>query len=226
MLMLDSNCAGVRDRLQRLRDHDVPKALAKAVAPSPDLRQLAHDTALRTLEALAGAKEREFIPKFVATLEHGVFGNGFFMRLRDPFHRPLTLGEFQGARASLSPQDLNQSLFLQTVQDFDELMIRWVQEEKRKDERDWGKTDEEVGHFIAYLMTAPNPTPREMAARASLMPHIVDFLKRAQGEGNLAPETTATWLRAVLAAWREVFRKRLPERFCAELRALRNQLAI
>jgi hypothetical protein len=226
MLTLTTNLPGVRDRLQRLRDHDVPVALERALKPSDDLRALAHDTALRTLEALAGAQEREFIPQFIATLEHGMFGNGFFLRLRDPAKRPLTLGEFQGARVASSPQDLDQNLFLQTVQDFDDLMTRWVQEEKRKDARDWGKTDEEVGHFIAYLMTTPNPTPREMAARAALMPHITDFLKRAQGEGNLAPETAATWLRAVLAAWREAFRKRLPERFCAELRKIRTELPI
>ena len=137
-----------------------------------------------------------------------------------------TMQDIQAARVAVNPVDLSQNLFLQEVQKFEDLMTQWVQTEKDKDRRDAGKTDEEIGNFISYVMLTPVPTPRMMEARVALMPHIADFLKRQQASARLDGATVETWLRAVVAAWRNLVRDLFPQRFCKELNAVRGELAI
>jgi len=38
---------------------------------------------------------------------------------------------------------------------FDRMMTDWAATEKRKDQRDWDKLDEDIGHFMGYLMLTP-----------------------------------------------------------------------
>ena len=103
-------------------------------------------------------------------------------------------------------------------------MVEWVRTEKRKDERDAGKTDEEIAQFISHLLLTPNPTAREAAARESLLPHIIDFLQRKQAVARLPATTVDLWLRAVLAAWREMVRARFPMVLHEELIKARAEL--
>jgi hypothetical protein len=226
-VIIQSNVSAVLGRVTRLRDRDIPAAMARALRPEHWAGPF-RDEAERTLLALAGADERQFIPGFIETLAVAAFPNGFTAKMRTPFDGAATLEEYQAARAALSPADLSGSLFLEKVQEFEDMVTRWVEEEKRKDRKDLGKTDEEIGHFISYLMLAPEGSlsPREQAARESLMPHIADYLQRKQADERLTADTTDLWLRAVLAAWCALARQRFPEVLRAELRGAKTELPI
>jgi transcriptional/translational regulatory protein YebC/TACO1 len=86
------------------------------------------------------------------------------------------------------------------VEEFDALMLEWVETEKRKDARDAGKTDEEIAALISRIMLSPKMGPKGIDARDRLRPHIEESLRRKLG-GDLSAETVDYWLRTVLAVW-------------------------
>jgi hypothetical protein len=217
-MKFETNAGSVRDRIAQLRDGVIPQALNRTLQPER-WRALARMEAESTLRAIADPAQALFIPNFISTLIAGMLPDGFWLAMRSPFAMEQTVADFQAARAAVSPKDLGQNLFYQDLQRFDELITEWVATEKRKDARDAGKSDEEIGHFIAYLMLTPTPTPRERAAREKLMPHIVDFLQRRQAASRLPAEVVETWLRAVAVAWRIMICAHLPAMLKTELRA-------
>jgi len=224
-MRLESNLYGVIARTERLTRRDIPLAMAAAVKPG-QWRELAYTEAQRTLLALAEPTQRHFIEAFLRTLTVDVFGTGFFIRMSSPFIAGHTLAEYQAARSAVKPSDLGQNLFQKDIAEFEQLMTEWVETEKRKDRRDQGKSDEEIGNFISFLMLTPSPTPREAAARKKLMPHILDFLQRKQGMSRLNPEVVDAWLRGVLAAWRAMVRAHFQDKFRAALRAATTELPL
>jgi hypothetical protein len=154
--------------------------------------------------------------------------------MNSPFPPDQTLADMAAARAAASPVDLAQNLFLQEVQKVEDWLTQWVEQEKNKDQRDTGRTDEQIAHFIAYVMFTPdggryivrNGPNKGRLVRDVFMPHIVDFLQRKQAGGRLDAATVDAWLRAVLAAWRNMVRDLFPQKFHAELRAVRGELGI
>jgi hypothetical protein len=224
-MRIESNVSAVAQRVTRLINRDIPLAMQNTLKPAL-WREPARQEAQRTLEALAEAKDRHFIPDFIRTLQADVFGRGFFLRMRSPFLGVQTLADYQAAKGVVTPADRGLSLFQKDVTAFEELMQDWVREEKHKDQRDAGKSDEEIAMFLSYIMLTPNPTARELAARAKLMPHIVDFLQRKQAEARLAAPLVDTWLRAVLCAWRNLVGRLFPELFREQLKAARGELPL
>jgi hypothetical protein len=224
-MRIESNIAAVIGRVNRLKTHDIPTAMKRALNPAK-WRDLAYQEAQATLWALATAEQKQHVDAFLTTLKALPLPEGFVLQMRTPFITAASLLDFQSARAALSPADLSQNLFLGNVQQFEEWVTEWVTTEKNKDSRDTGKTDEEIGDFISYLMLTPNPTPRELAARQKLAPHIVDFIKRRQAQDRLDDATVETWLLAVLKTWRNLVADHFGEIFRREFRAVRSELAI
>jgi len=222
---VESNVQAVIARTQRLQRRDIPAALAAALSPAR-WKELALTEARATLMALATKDQHEFIEHFLKTLTAEGLSPGFVLRMHTPFGSDQTLGDYQAARQVVKPYELVENLFTQQIQEFESLMTDWVTNEKRKDQRDDGKTDEEIGQFISYLMLNPNPTPREMTARNSLMPHIVDFLQRKQASTRLDAIVVDQWLRAVLAAWRQMVQSLFPEMFHKALLEVRTELPL
>ena len=223
-MRIESNVRAVVARVNRLKDRDIPAALRAALKPE-QWHEAARQEAERTLLALADPNQRAFIQDFLKTLMSGVFGNpGFYLRMRSPFNGSQTLVDYQAAHGVVKPSDLGQNLFQKDLQDFQALMTEWVEKEKNKDQRDAGKTDEEIGGFITRIMLTRDPTIRQARARAGLLPHIVDFLQRQQAMSKLDAAVVDAWLRAVLCAWRELAHSRFPELFHAALQTSMSEL--
>ena len=182
-------------------------------------QKAAREEAERTLLAVAEPNQRQFIPEFLNTVTAALAGGGLSVRMGSPFKGAQTLGDYQAARSAVRPGDLGMSLFQANVEEFRDLMTEWVEKEKKKDARDAGKSDEMIGEFISWIMLTPSPSIGQARARASLMPHIIDFLQRQQATTQLDAKITDTWLKAVLASWRGLVRARFPGLFCAAVRA-------
>jgi hypothetical protein len=227
-MLIDSNISGVIRQVEQLQAA-IPAAMQRALHPDlweADARALAQ----RTLLAISEPSERRFIALFVDTLTVTLLQpNGFSLGLRSPFPELRnTLFDAQNARAVLNPADLSSNLFLGQVQRFDDLIRQWVetpedQGGKRRDARDWGKSDAEIAQLISYIMLSPNLGPEGLAARQRLTPHITDYLLQLQMD-RLSGPVAERWLRAVLAAWRELIVARYPGVVRAELAAVKGRL--
>ena len=232
-MKLESNVNGVLDRVRRM-PRDIRAAMARTLAPSQWEKALA-DEAKRTLWALAkpnvglASAEWSFVESFLQTLLVAPFMNGFLARLSNPLPPVLAIEDFMMARG-LQTRALNTgsgpTLFSDFLNQFDQMMTDWVATEKRKDRRDWDKSDEEIGHFMGYLMLTPDGalSDKEKAAKQKLWPHIAEYVQRRQTEKRLNADTANAWLLAVLAAWSAMVRRQFPERFHGHLAAVRSEL--
>lgn len=223
-MRIETNIKSVIGQLERLKAK-VPVAAVAALEPQHWLEP-ARQLASSILLSLATPQERRFIPGFIETISL-VFQTGslsFSIKAPLPDLRDvLTLEEAQAARSATSVRDMAQGLFEKPVQTFRDLIQQWVetpQEQggKRRDARDWGKTDEEVAELISRIMLSPDMKSgsKMEKARNALWPHIADWLS-AQQSNQLPPETVDLWLKSVLAGWRELVRINYPS-------VLRNQL--
>jgi hypothetical protein len=218
---ITDNIAGVRDRLRRL-EQNIPVAMQRANALE-GWQAPAQAAATAALTALAQPNERKHIAAFVARVVAGVLPNGFSLRLSTPFGAPGTLAGYQAARAAVSPRDLSSNLFLSSVQNFEDQIVEWVRTEKDKDARDAGKTDEEIAGLLSWILLGQHdPNSKAARAQAKLTPHIAEYLARQ--DDRLPAQTVTLWLRAVLAAWRELVRAEWPVKFRAHLRAMKGEL--
>ena len=229
MISLTSNLNKVIGQVESLKA-EVPRAIARALLPSKWIER-AREVAEVTLMGLAGADQREYVGGFVRAVSATVF-NGTSLRLSLTNPRPRlreVLSEAQSARAATSPASVAESrgldLFARTVTEFEQLILDWVQTApedggKLRDARDDGKTDEEIAHLISYIMLSPQLGEQGRQARDALLPHIVQFLQAGEAARvGLTAETIDLWLRAVLAAWRNMVRDELAQRIRAELKA-------
>ena len=234
-MKIDSNIQGVLDRLKR-RPRDIRQAMTRALAPAEWDERLRLE-AKRTLWALAKPNvglapgEWEFVNAFIQTVMMAPFFNGFLARMSNPMPPVLAVEDFMMARG-LQTRAMSQgggpTLFSDFLNQFDQMMTDWVATEKRKDRRDADKPDEDIGHFIGYLLLTPdaNLSDQEQKAKAKLLPHLVDYLTRRQTEKRLNAETINAWLLAVLAAWSALVRREFPDRLRAHLGALRADLGL
>ena len=226
-MKIESNVNGVLDRVRRM-PRDIRAAMARTLAPAQWEKALA-DEAKRTLWALAKQAEWSFVESFLQTLLVAPFMNGFLARLSNPLPPVLAIEDFMMARG-LQTRALNTgsgpTLFSDFLNQFDQMMTDWVATEKRKDRRDWDKSDDEIGHFMGYLMLTPDGalSDREKAAKQKLWPHIAEYVQRRQTEKRLNADTANAWLLAVLAAWSAMVRRQFPERFHGHLVAVRTEL--
>jgi hypothetical protein len=90
-----------------------------------------------------------------------------------------------------------------------DLILEWVEQEKRKDERDAGKSDPQIRNRLMQIIFGPF-TPERESARDALLPHLQEFAD-AQGEG-LSEERRVEWLTAVLEGWVELVMELAPTR--------------
>jgi len=228
-MKVESNLQGVIDRLKR-RPRDIRQAMARALSPVEWDAQLRME-AKRTLWALVKQPEWHFVDPFVHTIMVAPFLNGFLARMSNPMPPVLTVEDFMMARG-LQTRALSQgsgpTLFSDFLNQFDQMMTDWVATEKRKDKRDWDKTDEDIGHFVGYLLLTSDSklSDKERNAKAKLLPHLVDYLTRRQTEKRLNAETINVWLLAVLAAWSALVRREFPDRLRAHLGAQRSELGL
>ena len=236
-MKIESNIGSVMQRVSRLKDRDIPAALKTALHPE-QWRELAHKEAERTLLALALPSQREFIREFLQVLTVDVFGTGFSLKMKTPFLGGMTLADYQAAGGVVSPGDLGTNLFEGGLNEFRDLMAEWVAEEKRKDQRDTGKTDDDIGRWLARELLNPDGghlvrvkdaqgNPQKNAGREVrevFMPYILDYLQRKQSLAQLDAATVDAWLRAVLCAWRGMVRELFPEIFRTALRSQIGEL--
>ena len=215
------------DRVKR-RPRDIRQALARTLAPAEWDATLRAE-AKRTVWALAKQAEWGFVEPFIQTVMVAPFLGGFFARMGNPMPPVLEMEDFMMAQG-LQTRALNTgsgpTLFSDFLNQFDQMMTDWVATEKRKDKRDWDKPDEDIGHFMGYLMLTPDGqlSDKERAAKAKLLPHLADYLARRQAEKRLSADTINAWLLAVLAAWSALVRRTFPERLRGHLAAIREDL--
>lgn len=237
-MQMESNIGGVRERLRRY-PRDVRTALDRTLDPAAWQEALRQEAA-RTLYALAGNLQQGFVKPFLNTVM--VFAaplkDGFFARMTNPLPPNLTVQDFaiarglQGVRTDKG--ETGPGLWSDYLNQFDALLTEWVATEKRKDKRDWSKSDEEIAQWIGYLMLTPdhllsNHEERdgrvsELEAKRRLMPHIAEFLNRRQNANRLPDGVAAQWLLAVLAAWSALVRREWRIRFQGHLTAARSEL--
>jgi len=222
-MRINSNIGAVRAQLQKLQAV-VPQAATRALTPAI----WAEDAAIvarNVLEALADTdSERAIIPQMVASIRAGLLEGGMRFTMRvDAATNALSIEEMRAARAAAGRQLNARDFFGAQVLQFEQAIQEWVETPedelgKRRDARDFGKTDEEIAQFITYIMLTPNPPAGVEEARGRLEPHIRAFLMARHSA--VSPEVIGLWLQAVLLAWRDMVQDLFPERFRASLRYL------
>jgi hypothetical protein len=224
---LVSNIDAVIGQVERLKAN-VPKA-AQAVLTPERWADPARRMAQSILTTLAKPEEQRFVAAFVKTVTAALVDGGLSIAMHDPGTsvQNLTLTEAQTARALNRANELGLGLFDKPLFTFEELILKWVQtpeEEggKKRDHRDWGKTDEEVATLISRIMLTPGVERGSGLdeARKKLMPHIVAWLQQNENQ-PLSPVTIDLWLRAVLAGWREMVKLYFPSMLKHELRGMK-----
>jgi len=189
-VQIETNLVGVIGQVQRLRAH-VPVAAARAL--SPDIWEpVAYGTADRTMRALAKPEETRHIPLFLATLMATVFPPGglrLFMAKPGPEAGPRLRApeEILGPEHAGTAGEWGPYMFSMPIPEFKELIQKWVETPqgdggKRRDERDAGKSEEQIADYVTGVMLASNRGAQE--ARRRLLPHILGWLSthgEAQG---------------------------------------------
>ena len=241
-MTITSNIQGVLDRASR-RSRDVRTALTRTLTVG-DWDKLLRAEAKKTLWANAEQAKWSFVDAFIITTLMGPFMTGFFARMSNPIPPILHLEDFAMARG-LQPRALNEgsgpTLWSDFLNQFDQMVVDWVANEKKKDARDWDKSDEEIGSWIGHLMLTPDsklnakpsgrinpvtgqPDLSELEAKHHLMKHIVDYIQRRQTANRLASDRINEWLLAVLAAWSVLVRREFPGKFREQLKIVRTEL--
>lgn len=205
----------------------VPQAVVAALNPEKWIAR-AQETAEATLIGLAEANEVALVPEFARTVTAALWEGdaGFVLSIRNS-RRALTdtLKAAPGIRAARSNSDLGMGLFDRPWLEFEQTILEWVQTPevkggKRLDERDAGKTDEEIAQHIALVLISPRLNDKGLPVGEALTPHVAEFLRaKEQQRAGLSPERVDEWLRAVLAAWRRMVEAEWTRRIRAELRA-------
>ncbi|MGA3265481.1 MAG: hypothetical protein ABSE16_01510 [Verrucomicrobiota bacterium] len=232
-MTLESNISAVIYRMQRRR-RDVESALRRALQPS-EWESQARLEAKATLWALAKQEEWRMVDPFLDTMMTVVLPGGdpgFFLRMNNPLPPVLSVDDFAMAAGLQSAGGPN--LFSDFANQFDQLMADWVANVKDKDKRDSSKTDEDIGHWIGYLMLTPDsklsdqPSDpgriSEREAKRRLLPHIVKYIEQRQQSQRLSSETINTWLQAVLAAWEAMVRREFAGKLQRHLAAVTSEL--
>ena len=239
-MRIESNIAGVIAQFDRVT-REIPAALDRVLQPENWIDD-ARDLAETVLLIHAKPNQRVEISKFIDTIM--MMPAGFDLRMRSPYSNQSgadrlaatqTLGGLGGGSRE-AVQAGGTTLFQSLTQSMEAMILEWVEtpEEKggkRRDARDLGKTDEEIARLISYIMLTDDGSRyivrtgknQGRLAREVLTPHIAAFI-----ESKLAPaldaKTIDLWLRAVLAAWREMVLSQIGDRIKAELVFARDNL--
>jgi hypothetical protein len=216
---ITSNVQGVIDRTRK-RPRDIAAAMAATLLPEAWAETLRLE-AQKTLWAIAKPEEWQQVKLFIPVVDK--LADGFFAALNNPIPPILGIEDFaivshmQAVNARDGQGGPN--LFSNLLNQFDALVAEWVATEKHKDKRDWDKSDEEIGHFIGYLLVTPagKLSPKEKAAKAGFLRHLPQWLEKKQQSQRISDDTVNAWLLAVLAAWKALVLREFPGRFAAQL---------
>lgn len=235
MLTVSSNIAGVIERTRAYRDR-IPGAMQRALQPALWIDE-ARLVARSTLAALADETTRGLIEPFLREVM-AEWKDGLCLTMRMPFEAGLkggglSLGSIvDKARDRFLP--LFSESFLADRTTAREVIHQWVLDEKDIDERDHGKTTDQITDgLMAILFGGRRSWERELASQELLKteaeagPHLggglrlVDYfaahpLTRDDG-GAVMKAKIEEWLLAVLAAWKTMMAAQYPERLRAEL---------
>lgn len=237
MFRISSNLSQVIERTRRLRDRDIPAALQAALQPSR-WKGMAAQEARDTIGAIAEDGDKQFIEPFIKTIYATLFEGGLLLGMQDPStHFSLAVAQL-GLPGTAGQK--YQEVRVDDPVEFEQQVLDWVANEKRWDiERDGEKTLENIyekAAWITRLILAPPGTlsavpssynsMSELEARDSLIEPVMEYiLKQTSGTPSapqIAPETAATWLRAVLSAWREMVRVNYPRLVKQSVREMRR----
>jgi hypothetical protein len=220
MIAIESNVGKVLKQVEALKV-EVPRAVRRALEPQKWLPR-AREVALATINGLAEGDERRFTTEFARRVVAGTLGVavGFYLELNARQQRAIfgTQQDFFGD----TPQAL--TLIGLTPAGLEDLLLQWVNTPeseggKRLDERDAGKSDSEIVAHLMQVLFAPGNYEGLEEARQGLLPHIIAFHQQQLNTFGLKPETVDLWLRAILAAWRDMVRDEIGQRIRAELKA-------
>ena len=175
-MKVETKIAGVLDRLRR-RPRDVRAALELTLAPEA-WKEALHREAQATLWALAKQTEWPQVPAFLNTMMVfgvGAGGPGFVARMTDPLPPALLLEDFAQARG-IQKTGTGPTLFSDFLVQFDALLEEGVATEKRKDRRDWSKSDQEIAAVRRY--SAALDQARNQKLRRQLWDQLLHDLAR------------------------------------------------
>lgn len=216
-MTIDTNLPHVAAQLASL-ERELPRAVARALRPENWIER-AREVAAAVLDGLAAPDEKRFVPSFIQSVRAAVLdgGGGFSLQLdtRNPraFFAVQTAlpGLDAGARVITAANVSRAALF--------DLLHQWVAEEKIKDERDEGLSDQQITERLWNILFGDGNSAEVDGARERLLKHLVPYFAAQMGAFELAPERVDEWLRAVLAAWRVMFNHEIARRVRAELKA-------
>lgn len=267
-MQIKSNIAKVIAGLRQYQS-GVPAAIQRTVAPKywkPRLEQSATHTlrAQWALERNLAVREmyERLTPRIVNTIEAMILEDGARFTLGIP-------GDGRGGSGDIVGGDVAKAIDYhvegqtpggkpsknfrrapdQLTEDAEnrervrEAVLQWVREEKVRDERDAGLTDEEIADRIEWIMGLHrNTSPKEWTAAmqeagARLANRVQMFIDEAgtggTGSGKpagaasvpqLAPEVAAEWLEAIFASWSALFITGLPSKLEFELGKLTQSI--
>lgn len=220
MIAIESNVGKVLKQVEALKV-EIPAAVRRALDPKKWLPR-ARDFALATVNGLAVGDEHRHTWEFAKRVTAGPLGVsvGFYLAL-DARQRRELFGiqqDFFGSTAQAL------TLIGLTPAGLVDLLLQWVNTPeseggKRLDERDAGKSDEQIVAHLMNVLFAPGNYAGLEEARMGLLPHIVSFHQQQLNTFGLKPETVDLWLRAILATWRDMVRDEIALRVRAELKA-------
>lgn len=215
--------------MDRVRKHRVDIATSMAAVLAPEhwvevMRAEAH----KTIWAIAKPEEWQQVKLFTTLTDK--LADGFFSAMNNPIPPIMAIEDFAIVR-HMQQTDVQKgrsgpNLFSNLLNQFDEMMAEWVANEKHKDMRDDGKTDEEIGSWIGYLLMTPDAklSAKELAAKQGFMKHIPQWLNQRQTTKRLSDDTVNGWLLAVVAAWKALVIREFPGRLAAALEKKREVL--
>jgi hypothetical protein len=202
--------------MRRLKgiEKNIPLAAARAAA-RPTWRDEAAALARKTLIVLATPHQRRFAEAFADTVLAFPQVMGFKLTM-DAAHRDMVLTDDARTFGIFK-------MFEANTADYKQLILEWVQTDpdeggKRKDKRDWTKTDLQVANFMAHLMLTPSARMSwaEQVARDKLQPHIDAYIQKRM-QGNIDAATVNMWLTAVMKVWKDWLMVAYPEALKEEL---------
>ena len=201
------------------------------------------ESARRTLTALAAPEQQPLVDQFLSTFTMDRLAMGFTARLtatpralargreivvrsrrhdktvpKQPVVNPVSgKVEMRGRERGIT--DAGERAYMNELHD---ALRAWVAEEKHLDERDAGRTQEEIAGRLGLILFSGGRKPELQEARAALMKmgrsrggrrlgqFVQDWMAAAFPGQQGSSAETRRWMEAVLLGWRALFRARIP----------------
>jgi hypothetical protein len=232
--MIRSN---LKDVIRRLEFYQagLHSAFARACAPA-QWTGLLLGSAQAVLQAAAAAEEREpgelarFVPDILATFRTALTAEATRYELRvggDALAGfPVDLARARDTALGHGGGQFEFGSEQQNLQRAQELVERWVREEKRKGYHE--SDDEAVAAVMEILGLSHNPvrayTPKMEEAAAGFLRHILPWLQEQTSAtgGGLDAARVRSWAQLIFETWRDLVQVELPGKLRAQLNTLRR----